>query len=74
VSIRADMDRIEERLKAAGRSVSAMCLEAGLARSTWDRWKREETQPNMKSWRAVNEAVARLLADHPTTPLAEDAA
>jgi lambda repressor-like predicted transcriptional regulator len=71
---RPEIDRIEARLKAAGQSVSAMCVEAGLARSTWDRWKREETQPNLKSWRAVNDAVARLLADHPTTPLAEDAA
>ncbi len=61
MSIRADIDRIEGQLKAAGQSVSAMCLEAGLARSTWDRWKREETQPNMKSWSAVNEAVARLI-------------
>lgn len=52
-----DMTTIELRLKAAGKSVSGLCIEAAIARSTWDRWKRGETEPNTKTWRAVLAAV-----------------
>jgi transposase-like protein len=35
-----DMLAIEARLDASGRTVADLCREAGLARSTWDRWRR----------------------------------
>jgi hypothetical protein len=56
-----DMLAIEGRLDASGRTVADLCREAGLARSTWDRWRRGETEPNMRSWRSVTDAVERLI-------------
>jgi transcriptional regulator with XRE-family HTH domain len=57
-----DMLAIEARLDASGRTVADLCREAGLARSTWDRWRRGETEPNMRSWRSVTDAAARLMS------------
>lgn len=56
-----EMDLIETRLKAAGHTVTKLCETAGLARSTWDRWRRGETEPNFKSWRLAKEAADMLL-------------
>lgn len=56
-----EMDLIETRLKAAGHTVTKLCETAGLARSTWDRWRRGETEPNFKSWRLAKEAAETLL-------------
>jgi len=71
-----DMNEMESRLRANGQSVSKLCDRAGLARSTWDRWKRQETAPNFKSWDAIREAVEEI-APLPATssrPSGKDAA
>lgn len=53
----ADMDA---RLKAAGVSASEVCREAGVARSTWTRWKSGEVAPNTATLSRVSEVVDRL--------------
>lgn len=54
---------VEARLRAAGVPVAHLLQRAGLARSTWDRWRRGQTEPNLRSWRAVERACAELTAD-----------
>ena len=68
-----DMAAIETRVKAAGKTIGQLCIEAGTARSTWDRWKRGETEPNLKTWRAVVTAADGLALPAPKLPT-EDAA
>lgn len=57
----ADMQAIVARLEAAGETVSALCREAGMPRSTWDRWARGDTEPHPRSWRRIT-AAADVLA------------
>jgi hypothetical protein len=60
MTVRDQMDGIRTRLETAGSSISALCREAELARSTWDRWYRGETEPNFRSWNAIKAAADRL--------------
>lgn len=62
MDFKSKLEAVRQQMEAAKLSVTQVCREAGLARSTWDRWLRGETEPNFKSWRAVEEAVARLSA------------
>lgn len=57
---RAEIDRIEGALRDRKVSVAEMCREAGIAHSTWTRWKSGATAPNHKTWQAVRAAVAML--------------
>lgn len=57
-----DMTGIEGRLKDRGLTVADLCRAAEIARSTWDRWRRGETEPNLKTWREVVVAADRLAA------------
>lgn len=69
-----DLAIIEEQLREKGLTVSGLCKQAEIARSTWDRWKRGETEPNTKTWRTV-QAAAFKLSTAPAPPLPqEDAA
>lgn len=57
-----DMTGIEGRLKDRGLTVADLCRAAEIARSTWDRWKRGETEPNLKTWRVIEKAANQLTA------------
>lgn len=72
MTLQDEIDAIESRVRAKGRTVRDLCIEAGVARSTWDRWRRGETEPNMKTLRQVR-AAADALAP-PPPPSSEDAA
>lgn len=75
MSVCAELFLIEGRLGAADISVARLCREAGIARSTWDRWRSERTEPNVRTWRAVTVAVDRLTTVNNAAPLSrEDAA
>ena len=56
---------IEARAKAAGQSVSAVLLFAGVNRATWWRWKTGKFQPRASSMARINIALAYLT---PPTP------
>lgn len=58
-----DLEEIEAALRQRGTSVSRLCREAAIARSTWDRWKRGETAPNTKTWETVRSAFSRIVDD-----------
>lgn len=73
MKIPEEVARIEKALAARGIPVAALCRKAAVARSTWDRWGRATTQPNMRTWAQVQAAADKLLAD-PAPPAEEDAA
>lgn len=60
MTVQEEMAQIEGRLHGAGLSVSDVCKEADVARSTWQRWKSGATEPNIKTWRIVTEAADKL--------------
>ena len=56
---------IEARAKAAGQSMSAVLLFAGVSRTTWWRWKTGRFSPRAASLAGINIALAYLT---PPTP------
>ena len=56
------INELEVRFRAAGYSLRQFCREAGIAASTWTRWKAGKSMPNYGTWMRVNEAVARIEA------------
>ena len=56
---------IEARAKAAGQSIAAILLFAGVNRTTWWRWKTGKFQPRASSLAGINIAIAYLT---PPTP------
>lgn len=63
LAITDEILEIEARLERAGLTASALCREAGIARSTWQRWKSGETEPTMGSWRSIQASLDRVLPD-----------
>lgn len=47
----------ESRAQAGGLSIDDLCKAAGIARSTWQRWKSGATEPTMRTWRRVEDAL-----------------
>lgn len=62
MDIRAEIDAIEAALRSQGTSVAALCRAAEIHQSQWQRWKRGEALPNMRTWRRVLDARAALVA------------
>jgi transcriptional regulator with XRE-family HTH domain len=62
MALKEDMQALEARLKDAGFTVADLCRAAKIARSTWDRWQRGETEPNTKTWRIAVLAAEQLIA------------
>ncbi len=60
MSIEEKIAEIEGRLSEAGSTASAVCREAGVARSTWQRWKCGAVSPNIATWQMVEDAVERI--------------
>lgn len=61
------VDQLEARANAAGLSMNEVCRRAGIARSTFTRWKAGETLPTLRVLRKVNHAIDN---DEPTEPTA----
>jgi hypothetical protein len=52
---------VEAELKGRKIPVSDLTTEAGLAPSTWSRWKAGTNSPTMKAWTQTLDAKARLM-------------
>jgi hypothetical protein len=52
---------LEAELKGRKIPVSDLTKEAGIAPSTWSRWKAGVTGPNMSTWNDILDAKARLM-------------
>lgn len=64
--MKTDIEEMEIGLAGIGLRVSEFCRECDIARSTWDRWRRAETLPNMRTWRHVR-ATYRLALESART-------
>lgn len=62
MSLTQELSKIEAELREVGATVTDVCREAGIARSTWRRWSVGETQPNFGTWQSIVEAKDRLVA------------
>jgi transcriptional regulator with XRE-family HTH domain len=51
---------LESRARVAGISIRRLADEAGIAPSTWVRWKSGQHSPNLRKIRAVEAALQRL--------------
>ncbi|ETA53990.1 helix-turn-helix domain-containing protein [Ponticoccus alexandrii] len=71
--MQTEIAKIEGRLCRAGQTVAELCRRAAIARSTWQRWKRGDTEPNMATWLTVQAACDGLCGPVVDGP-AEDAA
>lgn len=58
MSILLTPDQIEVKAAACGKSMAAVCREAGIAQSTWSRWRRGETEPTLGVYRRLCAAVS----------------
>lgn len=59
--VQATTAKMKAQLAGVNVTVSEFCRKAGIARSTWDRWDRGETFPNMKTWAQVETAFQALV-------------
>lgn len=55
---------MEHELAKRGLSRSALCRRAGIALTTWTRWKSGKTQPQMRVWDRVQRHYGAMIAQH----------
>jgi hypothetical protein len=55
-----DIAGSESRLRDAGKTIADLCRLAGVAQTTWHRWKTKGHQPRLTSRRAVVAALEEL--------------
>ena len=48
---------LEARAREAGISINALCRKAGVARSTFSRWKAGRTEPQLRIYRRLIDAI-----------------
>lgn len=53
---------LEKAARTAGFRVADILRASGVDRSTWTRWRNGDTSPRLDNWKAVNKAVAELIA------------
>lgn len=51
---------IEAQVQAAGMSMNAFLRQAGVARTTWWRWREGKGLPAMRTWNRVQAVSSRL--------------
>lgn len=65
-----DIPRMEAALAAVGVPVAELCRQAGIAETTWGRWRNQKFKPSYRAWGDVVQAYEALISQTP----AEDAA
>jgi len=55
-----EITQMEAGLAKAGLSAADLCRKAGIANSTWGRWKNGSFQPRMRVWTDVKNAFDKL--------------
>lgn len=66
-----NIPEMEERLRKAGRSVAELCAAANIDRSTWTRWKANETAPRFVTWMGVVSVFDGMASNPPKTSEAD---
>ena len=62
MSVSPKLQAILNRLEEIEANVADLCREAGIARSTFDRWVTGKTSPNSRTLEQAEDALARLVA------------
>lgn len=62
-----DISAIEANLKRSGFTADDLCAKAGIALTTWWRWRTGKFSPRMKEWTKAMKAYGELV------PATEDA-
>jgi transcriptional regulator with XRE-family HTH domain len=62
-TLREMIEGYENRLRAAGFSVSVLTERANIDRSTWTRWKQGKQGPTLKKIQQVEATLRRLEAE-----------
>lgn len=65
MTIPAEINLLEARLKLARVPLARMFRKADIDRSTWSRWRRGKVDPTVSNWRAVLAAVETLTEPEP---------
>ena len=58
----SQITEIEESLAEAGLTVKRLCEEAGIAETTWSRWKNGSFFPSHLKWQKIKIAFESLMA------------
>lgn len=53
----ATAEQVEEHARRAGKSLAGICRDAGIARSTFTRWKSGRTEPTLAVYKRILSAV-----------------
>ena len=59
-TVRAELVRLEVRSRECGITRARLCREAGIAQSTWTRWKSGKASPTLSTWLRVTTAFESL--------------
>lgn len=62
MALSEDIVQIEGELARIGVTPTELCREAGIAHSTFIRWREGKFEPTLRNWRAVESALLRLKA------------
>ena len=52
------VEALEAQAREAGKSISEVCRQAGVARSTFTRWKSGSHEPNMRTIQKISDVLA----------------
>jgi hypothetical protein len=58
-----DIPKMEEALAERGIPVAELCRQAGIAETTWGRWKRDKFKPSFRAWNGATSAYQNLMQD-----------
>lgn len=59
----ADLEKLEQRLKAEKVPMNAVCRRAKVDHSAVVRWRKKELDPRMGAWRRLHRAADELIAE-----------
>lgn len=58
-----DIPTIEENLRRSGLTADDLCSKAGIAMTTWWRWRTRKFSPRMEQWTKAMRAYEELVPD-----------
>ncbi len=51
------VEDLEAQAREAGKSISEVCRQAGVARSTFTRWKSGDNEPNVRTLQKISDVL-----------------
>ena len=60
------VEDLEAQAREAGKSISEVCREAGVARSTFTRWKSGSHEPNIRTLQKISDVLTAPTGQEPS--------